>query len=51
MLCPLLFNCPPIDHFMKYTIVRFKGRWVKMSNQLSTPSQWITVVNKSLVRK
>ena len=25
---------------MKFTIVKFKGRWVKVSNKLSPPTEW-----------
>ena len=31
---------------MKFTLVRFKGRWVKVSNKLSPPTEWITIINK-----
>jgi len=32
---------------MKYTIVKFKGRWVKVSNKLSPPPEWVTIINKA----
>ena len=28
---------------MKFTLVKFKGRWVKMSDRLSPPRGWVTV--------
>ena len=31
---------------MKFTLVRFKGRWVKVSNKLSPPTEWIAIINK-----
>ena len=35
---------------MKYTIVKFKGQWVKVSNKLSPPTEWITIINKSHIK-
>ena len=32
---------------MKYTLVKFQGRWVKVSNRLSPPTEWVTVINKA----
>jgi len=32
---------------MKFTVVKFKGRWVKVSNKLSPPTEWVTVINKA----
>ena len=32
---------------MKFTIVKFKGRWVKVSNKLSPPTEWVTVIDKA----
>jgi len=32
---------------MKFTLVKFKGRWVKMSDRLSPPRGWVTVINKA----
>ena len=32
---------------MKYTLAKFKGRWVKVSNKLSPPTEWVTIINKA----
>ena len=33
------------------TIVKFKGRWVKVSKRLSPPTEWVTIINKSYILK
>jgi hypothetical protein len=36
---------------MKYTLVKFKGRWVKVSNKLSPSNEWVTIINRSYINK
>jgi hypothetical protein len=49
MLCPLLFNCPPIDHFMNYTILKVQGRFVKVPNK-PLPATLHAMLDKSTNR-